>query len=215
MQILLHNYRITQINFIGITAHCCNLINIFNLTIDKPGQLHTPWIRFLRGVDVASGEEKVKIQVGATEEQHQMTLHGMKWLSNGSGFGRAGHFRLSYCVTADTIEQPAGRHEFRIVVDPLMGGARPVLAIALHRRGDGGEHDLVASLAAIPQVQEIHYVAGKDGYLLKVRESDTRSLGDLVRNRIAPIEGVRAIDTTIVMNTFKETARIPIDNDST
>jgi len=34
-------------------------------------------------------EIKVKIQVGATEEQHQVTVHGMKWLSNGSGFGRS------------------------------------------------------------------------------------------------------------------------------
>jgi len=32
---------------------------------------------------------KVKIQVGATEEQHQTTLHGLKWLSNGSGFGQS------------------------------------------------------------------------------------------------------------------------------
>jgi hypothetical protein len=34
-------------------------------------------------------EVKVKVQVGATEEQHQVTVHGMKWLSNGSGFGRS------------------------------------------------------------------------------------------------------------------------------
>jgi hypothetical protein len=31
----------------------------------------------------------VKIQVGATEEQHQATVHGFKWLSNSSGFGRS------------------------------------------------------------------------------------------------------------------------------
>ena len=34
-------------------------------------------------------EVKIKIQVGATEEQHQTTVHGMKWLSNGSGFGKS------------------------------------------------------------------------------------------------------------------------------
>jgi hypothetical protein len=34
---------------------------------------------------------KVKIQVGATEEQHQTTIHGLKWLSNGSGFGKSGN----------------------------------------------------------------------------------------------------------------------------
>jgi len=34
-------------------------------------------------------EIKVKIQIGATEEQHQTTMHGLKWLSNGSGFGQS------------------------------------------------------------------------------------------------------------------------------
>ncbi|HEY5644106.1 MAG TPA: hypothetical protein VIS31_14660 [Woeseiaceae bacterium] len=32
---------------------------------------------------------KIKVQVGATEEQHQTSFHGLKWLSNGSGFGRS------------------------------------------------------------------------------------------------------------------------------
>ena len=32
---------------------------------------------------------KIKVQVGATEEQHQTTFHGLKWLSNGSAFGAA------------------------------------------------------------------------------------------------------------------------------
>jgi hypothetical protein len=36
-------------------------------------------------------EVKIKIQVGATEEQHQSTVHGIKWLSNGSAFGRSGN----------------------------------------------------------------------------------------------------------------------------
>jgi hypothetical protein len=34
-------------------------------------------------------EVKIKVQVGATEEQHQTSFHGLKWLSNGSGFGRS------------------------------------------------------------------------------------------------------------------------------
>ena len=34
---------------------------------------------------------KVKVQSGATEEQHQVSIHGVKWLSTGSGFGKAGN----------------------------------------------------------------------------------------------------------------------------
>jgi len=50
----------------------------------RPGDPFTPIMRAYERDEV-----KVKIQVGATEEQHQVTIHGMKWLSNGSGFGRA------------------------------------------------------------------------------------------------------------------------------
>jgi hypothetical protein len=39
----------------------------------------------------AADNVKVKIQSGATEEQHQVSIHGVKWLSNGSGFGKAGN----------------------------------------------------------------------------------------------------------------------------
>ena len=50
----------------------------------NPGDPFTPIMRAHEGDQV-----KVKIQVGATEEQHQTTIHGIKWLSNGSGFGRS------------------------------------------------------------------------------------------------------------------------------
>jgi hypothetical protein len=48
------------------------------------GDPFTPIMRAYEGDEV-----KIKIQVGATEEQHQTTVHGIKWLSNGSGFGRS------------------------------------------------------------------------------------------------------------------------------
>ena len=84
--------------------------------------------------------------------------------------------------------------------------------INVHTDGTGKAQGLVKALADMPQVQEIHYVAGGDSYLLKVRETDTKALGRLIRERIMPLKGVRATDTTIVMNTFKESARIPIDD---
>jgi Lrp/AsnC family leucine-responsive transcriptional regulator len=87
-----------------------------------------------------------------------------------------------------------------------------VAFINIHTSGKSEERGLVKSLTAIAQVQEIHYVAGRDSYLLKVRETDTQSLGRLVRKQIAPLKGVVSTSTTIVMNTFKETARIPIDD---
>ena len=50
----------------------------------RRGDPYTPIMRAYENDHV-----KVKVQVGATEEQHQISFHGMKWLSNGSGFGQS------------------------------------------------------------------------------------------------------------------------------
>lgn len=101
---------------------------------------------------------------------------------------------------------------YEVRLNPRRFGKSQVAFIHVHTSGKSEAHGLVDTLAAISQIQEIHYVAGHDGYLLKVRETDTGSLGRLVRERIAPLKGVISTHTTIVMNTFKETARIPIDD---
>lgn len=67
-------------------------------------------------------------------------------------------------------------------------------------------------LASIDAIQELHFVAGNDGYLVKVRVAGTRELNDLIREQIGNIPGVRTTRTNIVMSTVKETARIPIDD---
>jgi Lrp/AsnC family leucine-responsive transcriptional regulator len=66
-------------------------------------------------------------------------------------------------------------------------------------------------LAAIPEVQEVHFVSGTDGYLVKMRVADSEELGRLIQTKIAAIKAVRSTRTAIVIATVKETARIPID----
>jgi Lrp/AsnC family transcriptional regulator, leucine-responsive regulatory protein len=65
-------------------------------------------------------------------------------------------------------------------------------------------------LAEIPEVQEVHFVAGEDCYLVKARVSDTVELGRLLRKKIAPLAGVQSTRSMPVLTTFKETSRIPI-----
>lgn len=73
-----------------------------------------------------------------------------------------------------------------------------------------GELAVGDCLAQIPEVQEVHHVAGEDCYLAKVRAKDTEALGRLLRERFAGIEGVRSTRTTIVLNTLKESVEIPV-----
>ncbi len=65
-------------------------------------------------------------------------------------------------------------------------------------------------LAEIPEVQEVHFVAGEDCYLVKMRVSDMVELGRVLREKISPLAGVLSTRTMPVLTTFKETSRIPI-----
>lgn len=69
-------------------------------------------------------------------------------------------------------------------------------------------------LAKIPEVQEVHHVAGEDCYLVKVRTANTESLGLLLRERIGAIESVTSTRTTIVLSTVKETTDLPLPEEN-
>ncbi len=73
-----------------------------------------------------------------------------------------------------------------------------------------GEGAIGKALAAIEEIQEVHYIAGKDSYLVKLRVADTRELGNVLRDKIITIEGVLSTNTSTVLQTYKETARISI-----
>ncbi len=68
------------------------------------------------------------------------------------------------------------------------------------------------ALAAIPDVQEVHYLAGEDGFMAKVRVADTGQLDRVRREAIAALPQVRSTRTLIALHTYKESARIPLDD---
>lgn len=88
----------------------------------------------------------------------------------------------------------------------------PMLAFVFVRADDKPGSDLSAArVAAIPEVLEVHHVAGEDCFLAKVRAADTEALGRLLRERIGAIPGITSTRTTIVLGTVKETSTPPIE----
>lgn len=71
-----------------------------------------------------------------------------------------------------------------------------------------------AELAAIPEIQEVHHVAGEDCYLIKIRTTDSASLVDLMRNRLSKIPNILSTKTTIVLETVKEQQQLVIPSSS-
>jgi Lrp/AsnC family transcriptional regulator, leucine-responsive regulatory protein len=87
-----------------------------------------------------------------------------------------------------------------------------LLAFVLVRSDERvGHPDTEAALARIPEVQEVHHVAGQDCFLLKVRTANTDALQSLLRDQIGAIATVRSTNTTIVLQNVKEVATIPVE----
>ncbi len=73
-----------------------------------------------------------------------------------------------------------------------------------------GSPETADLLAEIPEVQEVHHVAGEDCFLVKVRVADTDALGRLLRDRVGSIATVRSTRTTIVLETVKESMALDL-----
>jgi Lrp/AsnC family leucine-responsive transcriptional regulator len=73
-----------------------------------------------------------------------------------------------------------------------------------------GSGTIGQALSRIPEVQEIHHVAGEDCYLVKVRVSDTAGLSHLLRDRFGRLKGVHSTRSTIVLDTVKESGDLPL-----
>lgn len=94
-------------------------------------------------------------------------------------------------------------------IDPkaLGYGLTAVIAVRTTECGEGvGEE-----LALIPEVQEVHEVAGDDCFYIKVRTQDTNTLGQLLRGKLKAIRNVENTRTTVVLKTFKEGSFLPVD----
>ncbi len=101
-------------------------------------------------------------------------------------------------------------YEVRLNPQRFRRGMVGFIHLALDAKAN--EKSLAAKLANIDEIQEIHFIAGEDGYLIKVRVAGAEELNKLVREQIRSITGVCATRTSIVLATIKETARITIDD---
>jgi Lrp/AsnC family leucine-responsive transcriptional regulator len=99
---------------------------------------------------------------------------------------------------------------YRAEIDP---GALDLglLAFIFIRSNDrpGGD-ETAAKLASVPEILEVHHVAGEDCFLVKARARDAEALGRLLRERLGAIRTVSSTRTTIVLETVKETTELPL-----
>lgn len=85
-----------------------------------------------------------------------------------------------------------------------------LLAYIFIKTSEGpGNASVAKLLTRIPEVLELHHIAGEDCYLAKVRAKDPLSLVHLMREKFKS-PNILSTKTTIVLETLKETNQLPI-----
>jgi Lrp/AsnC family leucine-responsive transcriptional regulator len=99
---------------------------------------------------------------------------------------------------------------YRVSVDPGALGFR-VLAFTWVTQAPGtSATDLTPEFAAIPEIEECHYIAGEADYILKIRARDMDHLGEIVR-RVQTTTHVFSTETDVVFSTGFEGRPLPVE----
>ncbi|HVG07916.1 MAG TPA: Lrp/AsnC family transcriptional regulator [Thermoanaerobaculia bacterium] len=113
------------------------------------------------------------------------------------------------------LEQRGIIQGYEARIDPAALGLGMLAYVAVRTDERVGDECAGERLARIPEVQEVHHVAGEDCYLLKVRVRDAKALGRLLQDRIKAVEPVRTTRTTVVLDTLRETSLLPLEEELT
>ena len=70
--------------------------------------------------------------------------------------------------------------------------------------------DQAEKLRELPEILEVHHVAGEDCYLLKVRLKNNQTLAVFMREKLGTIPSITSTRTVIVLETIKETSKIKL-----
>jgi len=86
-----------------------------------------------------------------------------------------------------------------------------LLAFVFIKSSEGpGNVSVANQLSKLPEVLELHHIAGEDCYLLKIRAEDPLALSKLMRQKFSKITGILSTKTTIVLESLKETNYLPV-----
>jgi Lrp/AsnC family leucine-responsive transcriptional regulator len=99
---------------------------------------------------------------------------------------------------------------YEVRLNPQHFGRHLVAFVLVKVSAGSQETDPGKAIARIPEVQEVHFVTGEDGYLVKLRVSEPAALQEIIRSKIAIVPEVVSTRTLIALTTLKETSRFPL-----
>ncbi len=132
--------------------------------------------------------------------------------------GRASHSTIAEEVglTQPSVHERVKKLEQRGVIKGYTALLDPealdlgVLAFISARFNEWKTKDVAAEIAEVPQVLEVHHIAGEDCLLVKVRCHSPADL-EQVLERIWRSGAISGTKTTIAFSYYKETMLLPVD----
>jgi Lrp/AsnC family transcriptional regulator, leucine-responsive regulatory protein len=99
---------------------------------------------------------------------------------------------------------------YEVRLNPRRFNRALVAFVFVETRGPAFRTAVADALSRIAAIQEIHFIAGPDRFLVKLRVADPEALNRLLQEEIGAIDGIAQTCTHVVLSTLKETAMIPI-----
>lgn len=108
------------------------------------------------------------------------------------------------------LEQKGVIQQYTAHINPNALQQKLLAFIFMKAADSPGCNETAQQLALIPEVQEVHHIAGEDCYLVKVRTYDSSTLMSLMRGKFSKIPNLLSTRTTIVLETVKEQQQLVI-----
>lgn len=96
-------------------------------------------------------------------------------------------------------------------------GTTLMVSVVLHRHSPESINDFYLALENLPEVMECYHLTGEDDFLLKVICKDILEYDQFVREKLATLNSLGKMKSSVVLSTVKMTHKYPIkiDNPST
>jgi Lrp/AsnC family leucine-responsive transcriptional regulator len=107
------------------------------------------------------------------------------------------------------LEQKGIIKSYTTRIDPAALNLKLLAFIFIKSNKRPGDTSIAKQISKIPEVLEVHHIAGEDCFLVKVRTQDAQSLLQLMRNQFGKIPNITSTKTTIVLDTSKEDNYLP------
>lgn len=110
------------------------------------------------------------------------------------------------------MEQAGIIQGYTAIIDPSRLGLKvqAFVQVKLERHTDDNLEQFRRAMDAMEEIVSCHAMTGEYDLLLQVAVPDLESLSNVVLRKLLKIRYVRDVHSSIVLNTFKRSARVPV-----